>query len=138
MGVWAHTSSNPSQAGEEERRGGTRGFPVHRLESSPVIATYTQERERTTTMLDQSPPVSPGEVVWKIKREHLGSTPSQNLVDLKPVGSIIQEEGLHDFPSNTKKVAENEKNWYKQFARNMGGMLEDKPYRNLQWPPPSS
>ena len=41
----------------------------------------------------------------------------QNLVDLQPTGSIIQEEGLHDFPSNTKIVAENEKNWYKQFAR---------------------
>ena len=42
---------------------------------------------------------------------------SQILVDLQPVGSIIQEKGLHDFPSNTKNDAEDEKQWYKQFAR---------------------
>ena len=69
--VWAQT-------GEMESTSRTRGFPVHRLESSPLIATYTQEREgnsiptiptntTTTTQPDQSPPVSPGEIVWKIK-----------------------------------------------------------------------
>merc|ERR1711953_320647 len=142
MGVpaWAEISRDASQAGNMESRGGTSGFPVHRLETSPTIATYTGEREantrtNTNTRPDQSPAVGPAEVVWKIKREHTSKN-SQNLVDLQPMASIIQEEGLHDFPSNTKKVAENEKKWYKQFARNMGGMLEDKPYKNLQWPPP--
>ena len=41
----------------------------------------------------------------------------QALVDLVPVPAVIHEAGLHDFPSNTKKVAENQGLWYKQFAR---------------------
>ena len=77
MGVpaWAEISRDASQAGNMESRGGTSGFPVHRLETSPTIATYTGEREantrtNTNTRPDQSPSVGPAEVVWKIKREH--------------------------------------------------------------------
>ena len=76
MGVpaWAEISREASQTGNTESRTSSRGFPVHRLEASPTIANYTEEREaktRTNTQPDQSPPaVGPGEVVWKIKREY--------------------------------------------------------------------
>ena len=78
MGVpaWAEISREASQAGNTETRSRSRGFPVHRLETSPTIANYTEEREansrsKTNSQPDQSPPVvAPGEVVWKIKREY--------------------------------------------------------------------
>ena len=66
---------------------------------------------------------------------------------------IIQGPGVSDLPSSTKSGSHDPGQWYKQFARNMGGMrgelqikgfvqnfyktyLENKPYKNLQWPPP--
>ena len=78
MGVpaWAEIAREASQTGNNESRSSSRGFPVHRLETSPTIANYTEEREaktrtKTNTQSDQSPPaVGPGEVVWKIKREY--------------------------------------------------------------------
>ena len=35
---------------------------------------------------------------------------------------IIQGPGVHDLPSSTKSGSDNPGLWYKQFARNMGGM----------------
>lgn len=83
MGVpaWAeaHVSTTGRQTGGTETRSrcrsGTRGFPVHRLECSPVIASYTQERGRISGASSQS--VRPGEVVWKIKGEDSSSKHSQ-------------------------------------------------------------
>ena len=88
MGVpaWAeaHVSTTGRQTGGTETRSrsrsGTRGFPVHRLECSPVIASYTQERGRisgTSSQSDQGPSVRPGEVVWKVKGEDNSSKHSQ-------------------------------------------------------------
>ena len=85
MGVpaWAeaHVSTTGRQTGGTETRGrsrsGTRGFPVHRLEFSPVIASYTQERERLSDSRSQGPPVSPGEVVWKLKGDDRRSKHSE-------------------------------------------------------------
>ena len=47
MGVpaWAVISREASQTGNTESRTSSRGFPVHRLEASPTIANYTEERE---------------------------------------------------------------------------------------------
>jgi len=64
--------------------------------------------------------------------------PNQNQVGVDPaatVPAIIQVPGLHAVPSNTKVKADDQTHWYTQFARNMGGLLADKPYKNLQWPP---
>ena len=39
---------------------------------------------------------------------------------------IIQGPGVHDLPSSTKSASDNPGQWYKQFARNMGGMRGKK------------
>merc|ERR1712217_63822 len=57
-------------------------------------------------------------------------------LELKPAEVVIQGPGVQDLPASTKQGSDNPCKWYKQFARNMGGMRENKPYKNLQWPPP--
>ena len=45
-------------------------------------------------------------------------SPDQKTVD----EVIIQGPGVHDLPSSTKSGSQDPGLWYKQFARNMGGM----------------
>merc|ERR1712179_575387 len=164
--VWARSNNSGHENNSSHKiqpSTSSNRFPVHRLEDSPVIAVYTgtthssRPRSKSINPGQECPPprppsphsrpctpgrsqtpVNPGEIVWEVRKEYFSSEQQQSSVDLVPVPAVIHEAGLHDFPSNTKKVAENQGLWYKQFARNMGGLLQDKPYKNLQWPPPAS
>ena len=73
---------------------------------------------------------------------NLGTVSTKKMVDLTSVEklkevevtTVKQEKNL--IPTSTMVMEEKPGVWYKKFSRNLHGLKKDKPYSNLQWPPP--
>merc|ERR1712038_2080211 len=108
------------------------GPPSNTSSTTTVSTTSPGAKQDTPDSATSAPPRPPAPPPENIQQNHCNSGSSQ--VSDRDAGVSILEPGLAtQLPMETKQRADDQRRWYRQFARNMGGMLEDKPYKNLQW-----